>query len=155
MGPRGEGWVVVQLVLLAGIGLAGLTAFPDAGWSGPSRVAAAGLGGLAIASGLLVAIRGVLDLGASMSPFPRPGEANQLVERGVYRYVRHPVYAGLVVAGIGWGLVAASLPAIGLSLILLLWLDLKARREETWLAMRHPGYAAYRTRTRKFVPFLY
>ena len=113
------------------------------------------LGCLAIAAGGLLAIRGVLDLGASLSPFPRPTNANRLVETGAYRRVRHPVYAGLVLAGIGWGLVTASLVAVGLSLLLLFWLDLKSRREEAWLAARHPGYAAYRTRTKRFVPFVY
>jgi protein-S-isoprenylcysteine O-methyltransferase Ste14 len=142
-------------MLLAGIGLAGLAALPASGWSGAPRVAEAGLGCLAIVGGALFAFRGVLDLGASLSPFPRPTNANRLVETGAYRLVRHPVYAGLVLAGVGWGLVTAPLVAVGLSLLLLFWLDLKSRREEAWLAARHPAYAAYRTRTRKFVPFVY
>jgi protein-S-isoprenylcysteine O-methyltransferase Ste14 len=77
------------------------------------------------------------------------------VESGVYRYLRHPIYAGLVLAGLGWGLVTAAPAAIALTLLLLVWLDLKARREEAWLAARHPGYEAYRARTRKFLPFVY
>lgn len=155
LGPRGEGWVLVQLVLLGAIGLAGLAALPAGGLSTGPRVPEASLGGLAIVGGAFLAIRGVLDLGASLSPFPRPTETNRLVETGVFRFVRHPVYAGLVLAAIGWGLGTTSLVAIGLSLLLLVWLDLKSRREEAWLAIRHPAYAAYRTRTRKFLPFVY
>ncbi len=155
LGRRGEGWVLVQLVLLTGIGLAWLAALQAAAGSGGVRVAEMALGSLAIATGALVTIRGVLNLGESLSPFPRPSDANRLVESGAYRYVRHPVYAGLVLASIGWGLLTASLVAIGLALVLLVWLDLKARREEVWLTARHPGYAAYRTRTWKFVPFVY
>ncbi len=45
--------------------------------------------------------------------------------------------------------------AAGLSLALLLWFDLKARNEETWLGERHPGYASYQARTRKFIPYVY
>ncbi len=96
-----------------------------------------------------------MALGSSLSPFPRPTVANQLVETSAYRYVRRAVYAGIVLAGIGWGLLTASFQATLLSFVLLLWFDLKARREEAWLAARHPSYAAYRARTRKFVPFLY
>lgn len=155
LGPRGEGWVLVQLVLLTAICLAGFAAVPAAGWSGAPRIAEAALGAVAIAIGVVLAIRGVLDLGASLSPFPRPTDANCLVETGAYRFVRHPVYSGLVLAGIGWGLFTASLVAVGLSVLLLLWLDLKSRREEAWLTAQHPGYAAYRMRTRKFLPFVY
>jgi len=154
LGRRGEGWVLVQLALLAAIGLAGFAALP-AGSSGPQRTAELVLGGLAMAAGGLVAVASVLALGASLSPFPRPTVANQLVETGAYRHVRHPIYSGIVLAGIGWGLLTASFQATLLSFILLLWFDLKARREEAWLAARHPSYAAYRARTRRFVPFLY
>ena len=155
LGRRGEGWVLVQLALLAGIGLAGLTALQGADWSSGPRILGAGLGALAIAGGAFVAFRGVLDLGGSMSPFPRPTGENRLIDTGTYRYVRHPIYSALVLAGVGWGLLSASLIAVALSLLLLVWFDLKARREESWLAARHPGYAAYRVRTKKFVPFVY
>jgi protein-S-isoprenylcysteine O-methyltransferase Ste14 len=153
LGRRGEGWVVVQLALLVAIGLAGFAALPG-GPPGPERTAELGLGGLAMAVGGLVAVASILALGSSLSPFPRPTVANQLVETGAYRFVRHPVYAGIVLAGIGWGLLTASFQATLLSFILLLWFDLKARREETWLAARHPSYAGYLARARKFVPFL-
>ncbi len=143
------------MVLLGAIGLMGLAALPAGGLSSGTRVLEAVFGGLAIAGGAFLAVRGVLDLGASLSPFPRPTETNRFVETGVFRFVRHPVYVGLVLAAIGWGLVTTSLIAIGLSLLLLVWLDLKSRREEAWLAVRHPAYAAYRARTRKFLPFVY
>jgi protein-S-isoprenylcysteine O-methyltransferase Ste14 len=38
---------------------------------------------------------------------------------------------------------------------LAVWMDLKARREEAWLLARYPGYAAYRARSRRFVPRIY
>jgi protein-S-isoprenylcysteine O-methyltransferase Ste14 len=41
--------------------------------------------------------------------------------------------------------------ALGLAAVL----DLKARREEAWLVVRYPGYAAYARRTRRFLPGLY
>jgi protein-S-isoprenylcysteine O-methyltransferase Ste14 len=33
--------------------------------------------------------------------------------------------------------------------------DLKSRREEAWLLVAYPGYAAYRARVRRLVPFIY
>jgi protein-S-isoprenylcysteine O-methyltransferase Ste14 len=38
---------------------------------------------------------------------------------------------------------------------LLVFFDLKARREERWLEEAYPGYGDYRRRVRKLVPFLY
>ena len=155
LGPRGEGWVIGQLVLIGAIGLAGLLALPVADWVGPVRIVSVAVGVLAMGAGGLLAVRGVVDLGSSLSPFPRPRASNQLVMTGAYRYVRHPVYSGIVLAGIGWGLVTGSLTALGLSVVLLGWFDLKSRREEAWLAARHADYRAYQARTHRFVPFVY
>jgi protein-S-isoprenylcysteine O-methyltransferase Ste14 len=41
------------------------------------------------------------------------------------------------------------------ALLLGCFFDLKARREEAWLLDAYPGYAAYRARVRKLVPFIY
>ena len=155
LGPRGEGWVAGQLVLLVAIGATGMERLlhptePDA-----VRLAAAALGASAIVAGAVIGARGILDLGSSLTPFPRPADANTLVDTGVYRYVRHPIYSGLVLASIGWGIATLAPAAIVLSVGLLAWFDLKARHEEAWLVERHPSYRAYRARTRKFIPRLY
>ena len=54
-----------------------------------------------------------------------------------------------------WGLLMASAVALLLAAVLLGFFDLKSRREELWLEDRHPGYAAYRDRTRRLIPGLY
>lgn len=51
LGPRGEGWFVVQVILLAAVGLAGAVG-PN--WSGPARVA----GVIFIVFGGVQAVRG-------------------------------------------------------------------------------------------------
>lgn len=122
---------------------------------GATRLALAAWGAAAILAGALAAVRGVLDLGSSRTPFPRPADANRLVESGVYRVVRHPIYSGIVLAGIGWDAATMAPAAVGLSLLLLGWFDLKARNEEAWLMERHPGYGRYRARTRRFIPLVY
>ena len=69
--------------------------------------------------------------------------------------MRHPVYGGAILLGLGWSLADAPLGLIPTALLVLLF-DLKARREEAWLSERFPRYAAYRARTpRRFVPWLY
>ena len=41
------------------------------------------------------------------------------------------------------------------AMLLLLFFDLKSRREEQWLRERYPGYDSYQRRVRKLIPWLY
>ena len=155
LGPRGEGWVVGQLALLALLVVAGTpglgNVFPTdlVGWFRfLGALIAIGIGGWLV-------LRGVAELGDSLTPMPRPRPDGHLVEVGVYRWLRHPVYAGLIYAGLGWGVLTASWPALLVALLLAVLLDAKARREEAWLRDRYEGYAKYRQRTKRFVPGIY
>lgn len=152
LGPRGEGWVVLQGIILVAIAACGL--FPPA-WSGPIRVIASAAGLALIALGGLLAVAGLRDLRENLTPLPRPRDGGALVETGAYRLARHPIYGGLVLASLGWGLFIANPVAIALAVGLLFFFDLKSRREEAWLVDRYPGYPAYRRRTRRLIPFVY
>ena len=56
---------------------------------------------------------------------------------------------------LGWALYAASLLALGFTLALAAYLDLKSRREEVWLRERYPRYRGYAARVKRFVPGVY
>lgn len=152
LGPRGEGWVALQVLLFAAIAIAGMY---QAVRIPPDLDVASIAGALMIVAGGLVALRALQDLGSSLSPLPRPVQGNRLVETGTYRLIRHPIYSGIVLAGIGWGVLTGSWSAIGLTALLFMLFDAKSRREEAWLADVHRDYATYRARTRRFVPWLY
>ena len=113
------------------------------------------VGLVATAAGGWLVFRGFTDLGDSLTPLPRPRTDARLVKAGIYRRLRHPIYAGLISAGIGWSVLTASLPAALVAVVLAIFLDAKARREEAWLLDRYEGYAAYRQRSHRFVPGLY
>lgn len=153
LGPRGQGWVVLQLVLLAFVALSGAAGGGD--WDGPWRwlLASAGLG-LIVLGGLLAG-RGLVDLGRNLTPVPHPREGAELVETGVYARVRHPIYGGLILAALGWGFLVASLLTVASALVLTVFFDLKSRREEAWLRSHYPRYASYQGRTHRFIPWLY
>ena len=152
LGPRGEGWFLIQLVLFAAIAAAGAL---GPAWNGGARVAGLAAGPALLAAGGLLSLRGVLDLRENLTPFPKPLPAARLVDTGSYGLVRHPIYGGLIVAATGWGFATASLFALAGTVVLLGFFDLKSRREEAWLADQFGGYAAYRRRTRKLLPWLY
>ena len=155
LGPRGEGWVIGQLFLLGLLvvkGLPGLSMILPIDAIDWPRLLVAVVG---IAAGGWLLVRGLTDLGDSLTPLPRPRTDGRLIETGIYRRLRHPIYAGLISAGIGWSALTASLPALLVAVALAGFLDLKARREEAWLIDRYEGYAAYRRRSKRFVPGLY
>ena len=93
--------------------------------------------------------------GRAFTALPRPLETGSLVESGPYRFIRHPIYAGLVVAGVGVAILRLSPIVAVLTALLFVVLDLKRRREEAWLVDRYGEYAAYRRRSRALIPFLY
>jgi len=143
---------VLQFVLLALVAAAGLA---GPAWDGAARMVTNMLGAAFMAAGLVLALRGLVDLREALTPLPHPRDGASLVETGSYRLVRHPIYGGLVLGAAGYGLLAASPLAIAGSAVLLGFFRLKSAREETWLEARYPGYDAYRARTRRMIPFLY
>lgn len=80
-----------------------------------------------------------------------------VVERGAYRWVRHPSYTGGILTFVGLGLALAN----WLSLVVLLAGPLvaysyRAHVEEAYLLARlGPAYASYMHRTKRFLPFLF
>ena len=152
LGPRGEGWVIIQFVLLALVGLLGLI---GPAWSGSVRTATDVLGAVLLAVGIGLGTWGLGALRTALTPLPRPRAGAQLVETGAYRLVRHPIYGGIVIAALGYGLLMASPAAILGAVLLLGFFRLKSAREEVWLMAVYPGYAAYRSHTPRLLPFLY
>jgi protein-S-isoprenylcysteine O-methyltransferase Ste14 len=155
LGPRGEGWFIAQVVLFAIIGGAGLRDVLVSGipgsWGWLPLVIGVGM----IAGGVMLAARGSWDLRASFSPFPRPVDGAPLIETGAYRPVRHPIYGGLVLAALGWAFVTSSFLTVLATAVLLALFAAKGRREEAWLEAIHPGYRAYRQRSKRLIPWIY
>jgi len=152
LGPRGEGWVLIQGVLLVAVVAAGWSLGVDG--SGPLRLAATAVGIVLITGGIVLAFRGVVDLDGALTPLPRPRDGAELVETGVYALVRHPIYSGLILAAFGWATVQVSIVGGALAVVLAAFLRVKSAREEAWLEQRFPAYAAYRARTPRLIPRL-
>ena len=137
---RGGGWVLVQTILML---LLVVLVFLPPYW--PRQLTFVGVPlALAGAIGFLWSARA---LGKSLTPYPRPRETGELIEKGPYRFVRHPIYVAGMLFFLGVGL-SSSVPAtIGALALATLWWR-KAALEEEYLAARFPEYDEYRRRVR-------
>lgn len=155
LGPRGEGWLLGQFILLGLLAVAGLPGLADLRPHALVDWLALTAGAAALATAGWVVLVAFRELGRNLTPLPRPRDDAVLVETGIFAAIRHPIYAGLILGGLGWSALTRSLPAVAVTALLAIYLDLKSRREEAWLGERYAGYGAYRKRTRRFVPGLY
>jgi protein-S-isoprenylcysteine O-methyltransferase Ste14 len=154
-GTQGEWYVVVQiaLVLLVVAGPRTLLGLPA--WISPFDQAAMIAGLPVFLIGSLLAFAGIVRLGANLTVVPHPKENSQLVQTGPYKFVRHPIYSGVILAAFGWALLIHGWLTILYAIALLVFFDIKSRREERWLGEKFPEYHSYQKRVRKLVPWIY
>jgi protein-S-isoprenylcysteine O-methyltransferase Ste14 len=103
-------------------------------------------------AGFLVLAISFLRLGLSLTASPIPKDQGQLVTSGLYARVRHPIYFGLLLLGIGVVFDAGWWPQLVVLTMLYLLLRIKSDFEESMLRKKYPEYAAYAARTPKFFP---
>lgn len=154
-GARGE-WLVVGQVLLFGLVVFGpRTVLGRPAWAFPWPHACLLMGTVLIVAGGAVSLGGTVRLGRALTPLPFPKEGAALVQTGPYALVRHPIYSGVMALALGWALCVQGWLTLGYVAVLFVFLDMKSRREERWLAGKFPEYAAYQRRVPKLIPFIY
>lgn len=79
----------------------------------------------------------------------------QLIQRGPYRLIRHPMYSALLLTTGALILDAFSWLRLGFWLALVVDLLLKLHYEEGLLSTHYPGYTAYQQQTKRLIPFVY
>ncbi|MCB0632690.1 MAG: methyltransferase [Saprospiraceae bacterium] len=100
--------------------------------------------------GVIVTTLALLQLNRNLSPFPTPKSSAQLVQYGLYKYVRHPIYSGILFITFGYGLFSASLYKLLIAVALLVLFYLKSSYEEDLLMQVYPEYGKYRRSTGRF-----
>jgi protein-S-isoprenylcysteine O-methyltransferase Ste14 len=147
LGPRGEGWVGIQVAIELGILLLAVATLGT--WAEPWHAMALFVGVLLCVAGASLFAIGATTLAGSFSIWVRPRDGARLVTGGPYRWMRHPVCTAQVVFGIGWALAWQSPPALASVAVLIWYLDrFKLEREEQWLAATYPGYDVFRGQVR-------
>jgi protein-S-isoprenylcysteine O-methyltransferase Ste14 len=119
----------------------------------PTTLRAAGL--LLYTLGLVTAVAARIQLGRNWSDIERSyvKQDHALVAHGLYRVVRHPIYAGDLLLLLGLELALNSWAVMGVVAVAV-YVRQQAVREERNLVARIPAYNQYCRRTARFVPFL-
>src|SRR5262245_52206285 len=128
---HGGNWVLAQLLILAAVLLLPLYA---GGREWPAWIMTAGM--MLTIVGLLLFVQSAVFLGRSLTPFPRPHRRTELRTGGLYAWMRHPLYTGVIFASAGWSMYWGSGVALVLCVPLAVFFDRKAAREERWLRER-------------------
>lgn len=93
-------------------------------------------------------------LGRNWSSNPTIKEGHELVQSGPYRFVRHPIYTGILLAIFGTSIASGKVGDLVLILAITLMLIVKLRLEESLMQQQFAEkYTEYRNRTKALIPF--
>lgn len=113
--------------------------------------------------GLILCIAGIatmvwarVHLGKNWSGNVVLQQGHQLIKHGPYKYVRHPIYSGGLLAMLGSAIILGMIFGFGWVLFCALGLVRKMYLEEDLLQTQFPAeYAEYREQSRMFIPFIW
>jgi protein-S-isoprenylcysteine O-methyltransferase Ste14 len=130
--------------------------FADYRWPASAKARAGSIGAALLAAALWLFWRSHHDLGANWSPSLEINDRQTLVTRGVYRTIRHPMYASQWLWNIAQTLLLHNWVAgfAGLAAFLPLYLVRTPREEQMMTEHFGDAYRAYSTRTGRVVPRL-
>ena len=113
------------------------------------------LGVVMLVLGALITLIAVLQLNVNLSPFPSPLPGSKLIANGVYKFIRHPIYTGIMMAFFGFAIIADSGYKLAITLTLSLLFYFKTIYVEKRLMEMFPDYSEYKQRSGRFFPKLH
>jgi protein-S-isoprenylcysteine O-methyltransferase Ste14 len=107
------------------------------------------------ALGLLFAVWARRHLGRDWAPTVALKEDQALIRTGPYRFVRHPIYSGMLLALAATALAIGEWRAAIAFIVALLAMLRRIAAEEQQLAALFPDYARYRGESAALIPFIF
>lgn len=147
-------WITIMIsvgLAMFSSGLFGWAAFPVSG------VVRDILALLLVVFGLSLRWASIMILGRFFTVDVAIHKGQTVVERGPYRYVRHPSYTGILIAFLGVGVYCGNWVSLLVVIVPITLAFLRRIRTEELALLRDLGssYSAYRSRTTRLIPGLY
>jgi protein-S-isoprenylcysteine O-methyltransferase Ste14 len=107
------------------------------------------------ALGLFVCVWSRKALGAEWSRDVELKQGHKLVESGPYRFMRHPIYTGHLLMGLGTAMASGSLVGFAGLAMFVIGFWIKLSQEERLLQRAFPDeYSAYKARAKALIPYV-
>jgi protein-S-isoprenylcysteine O-methyltransferase Ste14 len=135
---KGSILVLLQFLLIALIGIFGDISSPR------YRL-------LGIAIGIVLGLWAIVSMRLKVSVLPEPTKVTDIVAKGPYRTIRHPMYTAVLLATL---FCVSNVASALLWLVLSAVLIVKLRYEENLLIAKFPDYPEYARHTKRIIPFL-
>lgn len=126
-------------------------------WPMPNREAMFWLGIALIVTGVMIRATAILTLRRHFNVRVTIQDSHELIERGLYRFLRHPSYTGALIAFIGLGFAFGSWLSLAIIVAAsMIGFTYRIRVEEQAL-LGHFGdrYRDYALRTKRLIPGIY
>src|SRR5262249_53697539 len=121
----------------------------------PHNLATFWLGFILVLAGVALAIAARVSLGGNWSGIVTLKQDHELICKGPYRLVRHPIYTGLVVAVLGTAIAQGELRSVFALALVIAALVHKIGIEEAFLIQEFgDAYDRYRHQVPALIPFL-
>jgi protein-S-isoprenylcysteine O-methyltransferase Ste14 len=145
-------WVAVQALLFLAMAVSLVT--EPVGWLRWFELPGAVLLVLGVMTGVAAVMAYQTTNRTPLSPLPEPNREHRLVTRGVYGWVRHPIYSAILLGSFGLALFVARPLTLAIAMALAVFFWLKSRHEDRLLLEVYPEYRAYASHVGRFVPGL-
>jgi len=110
-------------------------------------------GATVILFGCLMNITGRFNLGKNWANQIKIFKEHTLVQSGMYRVVRHPLYASIILMFFGACIVYRNIVSFSaVTIIFIPFMYYRAKQEEILLVNKFPNYIEYRNKTGMFFP---
>ena len=113
------------------------------------------LGTLLVAAGLGFTVWARRHLGTNWSSQVQVKQGHALVRTGPYRWIRHPIYTGLLTAFLGVALSIGEWRGLFAFLLVVVSLAIKSRAEEARMRTTFPEYERYLRESWAIIPGVY
>jgi protein-S-isoprenylcysteine O-methyltransferase Ste14 len=155
--PVGRQGFTLLALLVASVGLVWFLPFADRRriltFAGSDALRVTGLS--FCCCGIAVRVMALAKLGKQFSAYVTLQENHELVQGGIYKHIRHPLYLSLLLGGPGFALVFSSVLLWPILLVTVFFVTRRIRQEERLLRAEFgSAFEAYRSRTWALVPLV-